>query len=190
MVNAVIGWNFDEKTISSTGYTITGFASDEHRNPAFSAGFKEGYRPSYAESISRSTSFFFNGNYSYDNKYLIDLNLRADATSKFGSNKLFDQTWAIGLAWNLHNEKFIKNLEFVNHFKIRASVGNPGNQNFDPYLSYKTYKYNIAYQNVFGPSAIIDKFGNNDLKWQRAIDKNIGFDINLFNNTTNPFYIN
>ena len=95
---------------------------------------------------------------------------------------MFSNTWAVGLAWNIHNESFIQDLGFINYFKIRASLGNPGNQNFDPYIPYKTYTYNIDYQNIFGPSAVISKFGNKNLEWQRARDLNLGFDLSLFNN--------
>lgn len=43
-------------------------------------------------------NFYFNGGYSYDNRYLLDVNLRSDGTSIFGVNKRFSTTWAIGLA--------------------------------------------------------------------------------------------
>lgn len=82
---------------------------------------------------SRSTSFFMNVNYSFMNRYLMDFNVRSDGTSKFGANKRFSTTWSVGLAWNLHNEEFMKSLGLFTNFKIRASVGNPGNQNFDAY---------------------------------------------------------
>lgn len=78
-----------------------------------------------------------NLNYAYNNRYLMDFNLRADGTSVFGSNKLFSTTWSVGLAWNVHNEEFVKQLGWVNNLKIRGSIGNPGNENFDAYISQK-----------------------------------------------------
>lgn len=58
--------------------------------------------------------FILIGGYSYDNRYLLDANLRSDGTSVFGVNKRFSTTWAIGLAWNVHNEKFMKeSLPFI-----------------------------------------------------------------------------
>lgn len=75
--------------------------------------------------------FILMGDNSYDNRYLLDVNYRADGSSVFGSNKQFTTTWAVGLAWNLHNEKFIKdNTSIFSVLKLRASIGNPGNQNF------------------------------------------------------------
>ena len=159
-VNAVGGVSFNQSKMTSDGYTTIGFNNDYHTNPAFSAGFREGQTPSYSRIKSRAASFFLNANYSYKNRYLMDFNLRSDGTSKFGANKRFSTTWAVGLAWNLHNEGFIKAWEVFDNFKIRASIGNPGNQNFDAYQAMKTYRYNVQNQNVFGTSAIIEKFGD------------------------------
>ena len=132
-VNLVGGWSFNEHKKKSDGYRVVGFNDDLHQNPAFSTGFSDGQKPTYSLSKSRSTSFFLNANYSFMNRYLMDFNLRADGTSKFGANKRFSSTWAVGLAWNLHNEEFMRKLDIFTNFKIRASIGNPGNQNFDAY---------------------------------------------------------
>ena len=179
-VNLVGGWSFNEHKKKSDGYRVVGFNDDLHQNPAFSTGFSDGQKPTYSLSKSRSTSFFLNANYSFMNRYLMDFNLRADGTSKFGANKRFSSTWAVGLAWNLHNEEFMRKLDIFTNFKIRASIGNPGNQNFDAYQAMKIYRYNVEYQNMFGSSAIIDQFGNKNLNWQRTLDKNIGVDLSIF----------
>ena len=181
-VNLVGGWSFNEHKKKSDGYRVVGFNDDLHQNPAFSTGFSDGQKPTYSLSRSRSTSFFLNANYSFMNRYLMDFNLRADGTSKFGANKRFSSTWAVGLAWNLHNEEFMRKLDIFTNFKIRASIGNPGNQNFDAYQAMKIYRYNVEYQNMFGSSAIIDQFGNKNLNWQRTLDKNIGVDLSILNN--------
>ncbi len=181
-VNAVGGMSINQVKTSRDGYLAIGFTSDLHINPAFSMGFTDGQKPSFAREKSRAASFFLNVNYSFANRYLMDVNVRSDGTSRFGANKRFSTTWAIGLAWNLHNENFMKALEIFDNFKIRASIGNPGNQNFDAYQAMKTYRYNVANQNVFGTSAIIERFGNKDLDWQRTLDKNIGFDLAMFGN--------
>lgn len=67
-----------------------------------------------------------NGGYVYDGRYLLDVNLRSDGTSVFGANKRFSTTWSVGLAWNVHREKFMKDkASFINVLKLRGSVGNP-----------------------------------------------------------------
>ena len=181
-VNFVGGWSFNESRTEAAGYNVVGFNDDFHKNPAYSTGFRENQKPTYSKNRRRSTSFFMNLNYAYNNRYLVDFNLRADGTSVFGSNKLFSKTWSVGLAWNVHNEEFVKKLGWVNNLKIRGSIGNPGNENFDAYISQKTYVYNVELQNMFGASALIEKYGNKDLEWQRMRDKNIGVDLSVLNN--------
>lgn len=102
-----------------------------------------------------------------------------DGSSVFGSENLFTTTWAVGVGWNIHNEAWCK-AEWLDLLKLRFSIGNPGNQNFDAYTASGTYIYNSTYQNLFGTSAILEKFGNPNLKWQKTIDKNLGLDIDIF----------
>lgn len=181
-VNLVGGWSFNEEKKRAEAYSVVGFNDDLHQNPAFSTGFRDGQKPTYSLMRSRSTSFFLNANYSFMNRYLLDFNLRSDGTSKFGVNKRFSTTWSVGLAWNLHNEPFMQDWGVFSNFKIRASVGNPGNQNFDAYQAMKIYRYNVELQNMFGSSAIIEQFGNKNLDWQRTLDRNIGADISMLDN--------
>ena len=181
-VNVVGGWTFQQSKLRSGGYSTVGFVNDFYVNPAFSAGFKEGTKPSYSKTVSRSTSFYVTANYSFDDRYLLDATYRADGSSVFGVNNLFTNTWSVGLAWNIHNEVFMKELEWLTLFKIRGSIGNPGNQNFDAYQAMKTYTYNSWLQNKFGTSAIISQFGNPNLEWQKTLEKSIGVDAVFLNN--------
>lgn len=177
-INAVAGWSFSSRRQRDTGYEIFGFTSDMHQNPSFSEGFQQGDKPTYTDRNSRSTSFYVNGNYSFRNRYLVDVSLRMDGSSVFGAENLFTTTWAVGLGWNIHNEAWCK-LKWLDLLKLRFSIGNPGNQNFDAYTASGTYIYNSTYQTLFGTSAILEKFGNPDLKWQKTIDKNIGMDVDI-----------
>ena len=120
--------------------------------------------------------------YAYDNRYLLDANWRADGASIFGVNKLFTNTWSVGLGWNIHNEHFLEGAGWLDMLKLRASIGNPGNQNFDAYIAMKIYTYNNHHTNPWGVSAIINNFGNPDLEWQKTLDRNIGLDLVVFNN--------
>ncbi len=125
-VNLVGGWYFSEKTVNRNAYMVYGFTSDLHQNPQFSAGFTEGDKPTYNKTRSRSTSFYFNGNYSYKNRYLFDANLRWDGSSVFGAQKVFTNTWAVGVGWNINKESWF-HLPWADLVKLRFSIGNPGN---------------------------------------------------------------
>ena len=85
--------------------------------------------------------FLGNVNYSYDERYLLDLSFREDASSRFGSDKRWAPFWSVGLGWNLQNESFLKDVTFINRLKIRGSYGLTGSQNYNPYQAMTTYKY-------------------------------------------------
>lgn len=150
MLNAVGGFNFDNTSTTSNGYTAVGFTEDQFGAPSFANNYTDGGKPSYAESTSRSVSFYINGGYAYDNRYLLDVNYRKDGASMFGTNNRFRDTWSVGLGWNIHNEEFMDTQSLFSLLKLRASVGNPGNQNFSAYQAFTTYMFNSLMSNVFG----------------------------------------
>lgn len=200
MLNAVLGLRFDHSGNVNNGYTVRGFMEDSYSNPAFSNGFQTGSKPSYTETERRSASYYSNMGYSYDNRYQLDANFRSDGSSLFGVSNQFTTTWATGLGWNIHNEQFFKKVPLITYLKLRASVGNPGNQNFDSRMTMNIYSYNPTYPNPFGLSALISSWGNHNLDWQRTIDKNIGMDIEVldrklrlnfdyFNKNTDPLLV-
>ena len=194
MVNAVGGIRLASSKSQSSGYESIGFIDDRYSNPSFSSGYPTGGKPSYFTSEKRSASYYLNAGYAYDDRYLLDVNLRSDGSSVFGLSQQFTTTWAIGLAWNVYKEDFFQNQNWLNFLKLRFSIGNPGNQNFDAYISMNVYKYATGYPNPFGVSAIVSTWGNNDLDWQKTIDQNYGIDLAFLNNrlkvTVDYFYKN
>lgn len=194
MVNAVGGIRLASSKSQSSGYESIGFIDDRYSNPSFSSGYPTGGKPSYFTSEKRSASYYLNAGYAYDDRYLLDVNLRSDGSSVFGLSQQFTTTWAIGLAWTVHKEDFFQNQNWLNFLKLRFSIGNPGNQNFDAYISMNVYKYATGYPNPFGVSAIVSTWGNNDLDWQKTIDQNYGIDLAFLNNrlkvTVDYFYKN
>ena len=182
-INAVLGVSFSENTSDSKAFSAVGFPRGNYTTLGFANSYTANGKPTYSDFKKRAANFYFNGGYSYMNRYLLDVNLRADGSSVFGSNKRFTTTWAVGLAWNLHNEEFIKNnTDLFSMLKIRASIGNPGNQNFGSFKTITTYKFNNWMQNNFGTGILVDAFGDSDLDWQKTLDKNIGVDVSMFNN--------
>lgn len=184
-INAVLGFNFNNTTSKTNGYSATGFTDDQFDAPSFANNYPTGGKPSYSESIKHASSFYLNGGYAYDNRYLLDFNLRNDGASMFGTDNRFRTTWSVGLGWNIHNEEWMQENGIFQMLKLRASVGNPGNQNFSAYQAYTTYMFNSLMTNVFGTGVIINSLGNNDLAWQETINYNVGADITTLGNRLN-----
>ncbi|MGL5682246.1 MAG: SusC/RagA family TonB-linked outer membrane protein [Marinifilaceae bacterium] len=181
-VNFVGGWTFRDDTGENESYNVIGFPVDDIQNPSFGNSYKPDSKAHFYRSKGRSTSFFVNGGYAFNERYLLDANLRLDGASIFGSNKRFTNTWSTGLSWNVHNEPFMMNAENVNMLKLRASIGNPGNQNFGGYNSYTTYVYHTGLNNTNGIGAVVSGYGNPDLEWQKTLDLNVGLDLTFFKN--------
>lgn len=86
-INAVLGVSISERKSISKGFSAVGFPEGNFTTPGFSNEYPDNGKPSYGDSKNRSANFYFNGGYSYKNKYLLDANVRMDGTSVFGSNK-------------------------------------------------------------------------------------------------------
>lgn len=177
-VNMVGGWSIRQMRQMSDGYTAVGFP-DHIASPAYAASYAPSGKPVSTEATSRATSFYGQGNYSYDNRYMTDISYRFDGSSNYGSNNLFTRTWSVGVAWNLHEEAFFDRRVF-NMLKLRGSIGNPGNENGIAYQSFTTFNYNTVLQNYFGIGAFIDAFGNPDLQWQQTLKRTVGIDGVLY----------
>ena len=183
LLNIVMGASLNQNSSVSQGFGAEGFPEGNFTTPAFSNSYPNLGKPRYSDSKRRNAGFFMNTGYSIANKYLVDLNLRSDGTSVFGSNRRFSTTWSAGLAWNLHQEQFVKNLSSgITMLKLRGSVGNPGNQSFGSFSALTTYKFNNWLQNYYGTGLLIDVMGDPNLEWQKTIDKNIGLDMSVLNN--------
>lgn len=184
MFNVALGGYLSQTNSTYNGYSAVGFPVGDYDLPSFANGYPDGGKPGYSETINRAVSAYAIGNYSYDNRYLLDFSYRVNGSSVFGRSKHYIGTWAVGLAWNLHNEKFIKEgLKGlgITYLKLRASIGNPGNQNFSSSATLTTFRYNFNSFNYFGMTTSLAQLGNPNLEWQTTIDRNVGFDITLLN---------
>ena len=186
MVNAVGGFNFSNNKSQNYGYSANGFTDDQFAAPSFANNYPEGESPEYSESLRRAVSFYINGGYAYDDRYLVDVNYRLDGASMFGTGNRFRNTWSAGLGWNIHKESFLTDrTDFFQMLKIRGSVGNPGNQNFSAYQAFTTYRFNGWMTNIFGTGVIVNDLGNPDLAWQETINYDIGTDITFWGDRVN-----
>ena len=185
-LNAVLGGNLNSNKTLTQGYSAQGFPEGDFVYPSFSNGYPEGGSPTYYENTSRSMNGYFNLGYSFDDRYLMDFSLRENGSSVFGASKRYISTWSVGLGWNLHKERFIADhLTWIDFLKLRASIGNPGNQNFSSSKTLTTFNFQLASMNYFGMGAVLNQLGNPDLDWQITLDKNIGIDMTLIDKRLN-----
>lgn len=125
-------------------------------------------------------SVFGRVNYNYDERYLLTATLRADGSSKFGSNHVWGYFPSAAFAWRISNEQFLRNSQTVSNLKLRLGYGKVGNDNIG------TYKYGstmLAMLSPFTGSAYrVLNISNPDLMWEASEQYNVGLDLGLWNN--------
>lgn len=176
--NATAGANIQTQSNTLASFTAIGFSNDRFTSVGFAQGYAEGASPySYAYK-QRLMGLFLSSNYAWKNKYLLDVSLRVDGSSKFGSENKIAPFWSMGIGWNVHKEDNF-NLDFVSMLKLRASTGMVGSVNFDPYMANTSYNYSSDWYST-GVGATVAAYGNESLKWQRTRTYDAGIDLGLF----------
>jgi TonB-linked SusC/RagA family outer membrane protein len=128
-------------------------------------------------------SAFARLNYNYSEKYYATVTLRADASSKFGSNHKWGYFPSTALAWRISNEKFYGNLKDVmNECKLRVGYGMVGNSNINSFL------YSAKMNTMTTPMGVgyyMSNIANPNLKWEASEQYNIGLDLGFFDGRIN-----
>ncbi|MCC8117834.1 MAG: TonB-dependent receptor [Bacteroidales bacterium] len=132
----------------------------------------------WADSQSQA-SFFGRLNYAFDSRYLLTATLRADGSSKFGSNHKWGYFPSVALAWRANQEHFLQDLSWLNNLKVRLGYGQVGNSNISTYL------YGSSMSTMVTPSGTAyypSNLSNPDLKWESSVQWNAGIDFAVLNN--------
>ncbi|MBA9077153.1 SusC/RagA family TonB-linked outer membrane protein [Rufibacter quisquiliarum] len=131
-------------------------------------------------------SFLGRVNYSYKNRYIVTGTLRYDGSSKFAPGNRWGVFPSVGLAWRVIEENFMKNISLLSDAKVRASYGATGNNRVSDfaYMSTLVVPRTSGYSfNNSSPTrgAILESYGNPNLKWETTVQSNIGVDLAFFN---------
>ena len=145
---------------------------------------------SKTSTVTNYLSFFGIAAYSFMNRYVINLNVRSDASNRFGQdvNKQFDPTWSVGVAWKAAQEPFMMEyLPWLEQFNIRATYGIQGNvvNSISPEMIVTYQGLLQSYSEYY---LTISSLPNKQLKWERTKSANLGADISLFGITMNLEY--
>jgi len=119
-------------------------------------------------------------NYNYQGKYIVDLTFRREGSSRFASDLRFGNFGSAGAAWNIKQESFLKDIEFINTLRIRGSFGYSGSSSIstNSFQALLAYDADYASQGAIYPS----QFGNASLTWEKNRNYDIGADFAFLNN--------
>lgn len=153
----------------------------------------------YPHDKTRSVSYFARLGWNWQEKYMVNLTIRRDGSSKFAKGHRFGTFPSVSAGWNISNEKFMESTRsWLDFLKIRASWGRVGNQNIDNYQylapiknQYANYffgqymgpngvyngEYNTIWSNNWG--AYPERLANEDITWETSEQTDFGFDARL-----------
>ncbi len=134
-------------------------------------------------------SYFGRVQYQLLNKYLLTASLRRDRSPAFPNNPSAYFP-AVGVAWKLHEESFLKNISFISELKLRASWGKAGNDNIGYFRTstniWKGQGNNIVYS--LGPDkgyvqgSTVNAAVNPTIQWEETTQTDVGLDLGMLNN--------
>lgn len=146
-------------------------------------------------------SYYGRLNYDYDEKYLLEVNARYDASSRFPPGNRWGLFPSVSAGWVLTREQFLHDNKWLNNLKLRGSWGKLGNQNIgnypyqDVYTSLNAYNPNTGYAYSFSGNSLSSGVSQNGLvegniRWETTRILDVGADVTLFNklNVTVDWY--
>lgn len=140
----------------------------------------------YTEWAMRS--YFGRLNLNWDSKYMLEVNLRADGSSKFAPDSRWGYFPSVSAGWRISQESFMNSTSsWLNELKIRASYGSLGNNATTSYYMYQSLFATANYVlngNIAGGFAQT-VLSNSKLSWEKTYMTNFGLDFGLFNNRLN-----
>ena len=136
---------------------------------------------------STLASLFARASYNYDERYMLQVTVRRDGSSRFGANNHYAVFPSFSLGWNLTNEKFMQRRpDWLTTTKVRLSWGKNGNENIGNFrYTVLTSAGNNA---IFGASESVingvkaSGLANPDLRWEESEQLDLGLDFGFFNN--------
>lgn len=136
---------------------------------------------------STLASLFARASYNYDERYMLQVTVRRDGSSRFGANNHYAVFPSFSLGWNLTNEKFMQRRpDWLTTTKVRLSWGKNGNENIGNFrYTVLTSAGNNA---IFGVSESVingvkaSGLANPDLRWEESEQLDLGLDFGFFNN--------
>lgn len=193
-INAVVGHSYEEYTGSGENLTIRDFDFDDqsiYLDNIYAGNTVERLDYSSASYIPPSPiaaagtaatnqvgfvpislqSFFARGIFNIKNKYILTATVRADGSSRFGTNNKYGYFPAFAAAWKVHEEGFLP--EAISELKLRAGWGQTGNQQFNAEASREVFAP------LDGGGVTRLNIGNPDLKWETTTQLNFGLDFEI-----------
>lgn len=178
-LNGSAGWEVNTSTYDNVSAHYRGFPSGQFHSLNYANEIYK--KPTKSEGTSRMVSMLATANYTWNNIYLLDLSVRFDGSSEFGSNQRWAPFFSTGAGINIHNYDFLKGNKYINKLKLRGSYGRTGKVNFPDYAAQTVYEPLFDEWYATGYGAVLMALGNKDLTWEKTDKYDFGIETQLFN---------
>ncbi|WP_420153768.1 SusC/RagA family TonB-linked outer membrane protein, partial [Siphonobacter sp.] len=162
--NVLIGGTLQQSNSNGQTFSGSNYSNEALIKSLGGAGTVTG---SSSYSLYKYTAAFGRINYSWDNKYILDATFRRDGSSRFGPNNRFGNFGALGAAWLVTSEDFMKTLPWVSFLKLRGSYGLTGNDQIPNYLYLPTFSVTGSGSTYMGTATMVNfNIANPNLHWE------------------------
>jgi TonB-linked SusC/RagA family outer membrane protein len=124
--------------------------------------------------------FFGSAQYNYAEKYFASASYRRDASSYFAKEHRWGDFWSIGAAWLISKENFLTAYNWIDQLKIKASIGQQGNDNIGNWAYTDLYSLSKATETSMSPAFY--RMGNPDITWETTTNFNAGVEFSFWKN--------
>lgn len=183
-INVLGGFTAERAEYAASSMTATDFPTDMTGAYDMGAGLNpKALVSSYGENSL--VSFIGRANYTLKDKYIFTATYRKDGSSKFVEDNKFADFYSGAVAWRLSEEKFMKSLDWLSNLKLRASIGETGNQGINSYETFTEMgvnNYSYGGNGLSSGGAVEGNLTSDDLKWETTRQYDFGIDLGLFDN--------
>ena len=185
-ISAVVGQTLEGYTLNVRDMIRKGTSANTEDLWYLSAGYT-GDMAREREFRWKALGLLSRVNYSYADRYLVQVNFRADASSKFSPTNRWGYFPSISLGWKFSGESFMQDMDWLSLGKLRVGWGQLGNNRIGEYARFTLLgnQYNYIYgagNHIVYPGTTSTTVGNPDIRWEKTDYTNIGLDLNFLNN--------
>lgn len=138
--------------------------------------------------VSTLASLFGRLSYNYNERYMAEVTVRRDGSSRFGSGNKYATFPSFSLGWNIYNEPYLKRPNWLSNAKLRFSWGKNGNENIGNFLytvqaaTGGNNNYLIGRDEHTTTGSKTSNLPNSDLRWEESLQTDLGLDLGFFKN--------
>ena len=134
----------------------------------------------------RLASYFARADYNYDERYMAQVTVRRDGSSRFGANNKWGTFPSFSLGWNIHKEPYINVPAWLTNAKLRFSWGVNGNENIGDFrytvMTARDRNYILGTSESVAQGVKSSGLANPDLRWEESVQTNVGLDLGFLQN--------